>query len=278
MTRPYVVIAHRGASGRELAPENTLSAFEKAIDLGVDLIELDVHATRDDEVVVIHDATLERTTHGKGPVRERTLAEIKRLDAGSWFDIRYAGEKIPTLKEVLDTGRRRAVMLVEVKTPDIVDSVIRDVREMRVVDDVVIQSFYRAVIKKVREMNPRLPTALIVGGATVTNPRRKGRSLVKRALKAGANTLSIWHQGVTPEMVEEVQKRGISLWAWTVNEEADIRCIISAGVNGIISDYPDRLLSGCAPTSEGKVKRWRRWRLGKRSWRKQLRNRKVEVQ
>jgi hypothetical protein len=97
-------------------------------------------------------------------------------------------------------------------------------------------------------------------------------------LKAGANTLSVWYQGVTPEMVEEVQKRGISLWAWTVNEEEEINRVVAAGVNGMISDYPDRLLVVLDPTSQRQVTKRKRWRFGKGGWRERLRNRKMEAQ
>ena len=110
-----IVLAHRGYSAK--APENTMAAFELALAVGADGIELDVHMTRDGEIVVIHDDTLDRTTNGKGPVSDQTMAELRELDAGSWFSPEFAGERIPTLKLVLELIKDKDVLLnIEIKT------------------------------------------------------------------------------------------------------------------------------------------------------------------
>ena len=109
-----LVVAHRGCSGR--APENTIAAFEMALEQGSDMIECDVRLTKDEEVVVFHDRALDRTTNGKGPVEQRTLEELKRLDAGSWFSSKFSGERIPTLSEVLHLLEGRAFLNIELKT------------------------------------------------------------------------------------------------------------------------------------------------------------------
>src|SRR5712691_9435510 len=112
-TRDFMVIAHRGASF--YAPENTFAAFDLAIEMGVSHIELDVHSTIDDHIVVIHDETVDRTTNGSGPVTSHTLGALAKLDAGSWFDEKFAGEQIPTFADVLDRYKGRAHIHTEIK-------------------------------------------------------------------------------------------------------------------------------------------------------------------
>ncbi len=109
----FLVIAHRGASG--YAPENTLASIRKGLDMGADMVEIDIHLSKDGEVVVIHDATLERTTDGTGKVQSKTLEELKKLNAGSWFGKEFSQEKIPTLKEVIDLMDGKALLLIELK-------------------------------------------------------------------------------------------------------------------------------------------------------------------
>ncbi|MEE8523355.1 MAG: glycerophosphodiester phosphodiesterase family protein, partial [Thermoanaerobaculia bacterium] len=141
------VIAHRGFSG--VAPENTLVAIRKAIDVGADMAEIDVLLSRDRHVVVIHDDTLDRTTDGKGPVEDLSLEELRRLDAGSWFSAEFAGERMPTLAEVLDLVRGRILLNVEIKSEavtreiegGIVDRVLRLIAEREMGDQVILSSF-----------------------------------------------------------------------------------------------------------------------------------------
>ena len=133
-----VRIAHRGASGS--APENTAAAFERAIRIGVDAIEVDVHGTSDGRVVVLHDPTLDRTTDRCGWVREQTLEQIRHADAGAWFGREFRGEQVPQLEEAIEMTRHRALLLVEIKGEFLAEKVLQIVGEMDAADQVVIQS------------------------------------------------------------------------------------------------------------------------------------------
>ncbi|MGH7411421.1 MAG: glycerophosphodiester phosphodiesterase family protein, partial [Candidatus Methylomirabilis sp.] len=152
-------IAHRGASA--LAPENTMAAFEKAIELGADVIELDLHLTRDGELVVIHDDTLDRTTDGRGPVHGRSLEEIRRLDAGRWFGQAFAGERIPTLSEVLDRFAGKIPLALEVKAgsaffPGIEERLVSALRHHSAVEQTAVASFDHFALKRLKEIEPTL--------------------------------------------------------------------------------------------------------------------------
>ena len=232
-------IAHRGASG--LAPENTLTAFELAIQLGVDLIEVDVHGTVDGAVVVVHDSTLTRTTDRQGAVRELTLSQIRQADAGSRFQPPTKNELIPTLEEVLELTRNRAVLLIEIKADFLAERVLQIVESMEAESHVIIQSFNPETVHRVKLLNSSIPTALVVGKLPTTPSRVRARRMVGEVLEAGANVLSIWHAVLTPQFFEEVRRRGISVWTWTVDEQIIMRDLIQMGVQGIITNFPDRL-------------------------------------
>ena len=158
---PTRVIAHRGFSGA--APENTLAAFEKAIEVGADMFELDVLLSRDGRVVVIHDDTLDRTTDGEGKVAAFTLAELKKLDAGSWFSAEFAGERIPTLEEALRLAKGCILVNVEIKTEavgrGVVAKALEVIDELDMKDNVVISSFDPTALAKARELHPGIRTA-----------------------------------------------------------------------------------------------------------------------
>ena len=174
------------------SPENTLTAFRAAIAAGADMIELDVHLTRDNEVVVIHDDTLERTTNGKGNVAEKTLAELKSLDAGSWFNSRFAGERIPTLAEVLEIARNRILVNIELKKgknfpytmEELADRTLAVVEKAGMTDQVLFSSFDPAAVNRIRRRNPRLPIALIVESPG-RNPRSRAEAYATPRSTAG---------------------------------------------------------------------------------------------
>ncbi|MEM7513725.1 MAG: glycerophosphodiester phosphodiesterase family protein [Bacteroidota bacterium] len=153
-----LVIAHRGSSG--LAPENTLAAIQKSIDAGVDMIEVDLHLSKEGEVIILHDATLERTTNGCGEAMDFTVEELQQLDAGSWFSEEFTGEKIPTLKEVFDLVQGKIVLLLELKKGDqglyegIVKAVVDQVREYGMGKQVVLQSFESEVVDELVRIAP----------------------------------------------------------------------------------------------------------------------------
>ena len=234
-----VRIAHRGASGS--APENTAAAFERAIQIGVDAIEVDVHGTSDGRVVVIHDPTLDRTTDRCGWVREQTLEQIRHADAGAWFGRQFRGEQVPLLEEAIETTRHRALLLVEIKGEFLAEKVLQIVGETDAADQVVIQSFNPETIRRVKLLDAGIPTALLIGKLPAAPSRVRARRLVKQVLEVGANALAIWHTTLTPSFFEETRKRAVSVWAWTVDEELVMRDMVQMGVQGIITNHPERL-------------------------------------
>ncbi len=236
---PVMRIAHRGASGDGLAPENTLTAIEKAIEIGVDAVEIDVHLTADGEVVVIHDRTVDRTTNGSGPVDQMTLAELKRLDAGSWFTREFAGERVPTLQEVLDLVGWRALLLIEAKTEEAAERAVTIIRSMRAQSRVVMQSFLGPAVRSINRLDRRIPTAFLMTGSEANLRRRTG--VVKRVLKLGANALALRYTAATPDLVQMFLSRAMGFWVYTVDEPEEMREMIEMGVGGIITNYPDRL-------------------------------------
>jgi len=229
-------IAHRGASA--YAPENTLAAFERAVELGADAIEFDIHLSRDGELVVIHDDTLDRTTDGSGPVRERSLGELMRLDAGRWFGEGFAGQRIPRLDEVLDRFAGKIPVALEIKAgstffPGIEEKVISALRERAAIDHAAVASFDHYALRRLKEIEPTIRTAALLVGRPV--------SLSALAGPAEANGLALEASFVTKTEVEACRAAGLQLVVWVVNDPAQMRHFIRLGVDGIITDRPDLL-------------------------------------
>ena len=277
---PPLRIAHRGASGQGLAPENTLAAFEKAVQLGVDMLEIDVHATRDGQVVVLHDTTLDRTTDGTGIVAELSSAEVRQADAGSWFAADFTGERVPLLEEVLDLARHRALVLIEIKADFITERILQIIATVAATEHVVLQSFNPATVERGKLLAPGLPTALLIGQLPTTPSRVRARRLVQQVLQVGANALASWHATLTPPFLEEMRKRGVAVWAWTVDEDIVMRDLAMMGVQGIITNCPDRLnlvLDDLVEDGQLQPPLGRRQRLKRSRWgrRRQLRKLKA---
>jgi glycerophosphoryl diester phosphodiesterase len=237
---PVLVVAHRGFSGT--APENTLLAFKKALELGVDMIELDVHLSKDGEVVVIHDDTLNRTTNGKGKVVEYTLRELKQLDAGSFFSPPFSGERIPTLKEVLQLVKGRVPLIIELKKGemgrttiiDLADRAFQEVEKSGMLSQVLFASFELSAIERIRERNPHVPVAFNFGKDwSLPNEVTGGKPIP--ILSCRARVLNAVN-------VSEAHKQGIKVFVWALNTEEEMERFIKMGVDGIITDYPDRLI------------------------------------
>lgn len=237
---PIMVIAHRGFSGA--APENTLAAFKKGIEIGSDMIELDVHLSRDGEIVVIHDETLERTTNGKGMVADHTLQELKSVDAGSSFGPAFAGEKIPTLKEVLDLAKGRVLVNIEIKNPthqrysiiDLTEKTLREVEKAGVIDKVIFSSFNPVSLEWIGKKEPRAQTAFLF--------HRPWNSLPDIPGSQEYSVLNLRNIHLTREKVAEIKKAGKRVNVYTVNPGEEIRKFVDWGVDGIITNYPDRLI------------------------------------
>jgi glycerophosphoryl diester phosphodiesterase len=240
-----LLIAHRGASGH--APENTLAAFKKAVTLGATFIETDLQLTRDARLVAIHDETVNRTTNGKGAVHDMTLAELRRLDAGSWFGSEFAGERIPTLEEVLDFAKKFDVIFyLEMKPGGSwggEHALIGGLRLSGEIARTIVISFDSAILANIRKIEPTLMTGLLYDG-NIEEP-------IERALEVGARQLAIRGDLISPGLLTAARKKDLQVVCWTVNHSAQMRLLMDAGVDGIISDYPDRL-SATAKTAKAK--------------------------
>jgi glycerophosphoryl diester phosphodiesterase len=232
-SRP-LLIGHRGYPAWH--PENTLASFEGAMQAGCDMIELDVTLTRDRKVVVIHDDTLDRTTTGKGPVRGHTLAEIKALDAGSWFDARFAAERVPELSEVMELTAGRCLLNIEIKESAFEADYPADAIEHQVVqlvktsggsDRVILSSFDKRILQRIAAMEAPPAVAYISDHGA---DRRVLEMLL--AMKAFS-----WHprfKVLTRDQVEMMHAAGLKVFPWTINTRAEAEKVLSLGVDGLI--------------------------------------------
>jgi glycerophosphoryl diester phosphodiesterase len=232
-----LAIAHRGASGH--APENTLAAFKRAVALGATFIETDLQLTRDSRFVAMHDGTVNRTTNGQGKVHDMTMAELRRLDAGSWFGSEFAGERIPTLDEILEFSKKNDVVFyLELKPSGSwggEHALVGALRESGEIPRAVVISFDADILVRLRQIEPTMMTGLLYDGQ-IEQP-------LEKALEVGARQLAVRGDLVTPSLLTDARKRDLQVVCWTVNHPAHIRMLMAAGVDGIMSDYPDRLVA-----------------------------------
>jgi len=221
-------IAHRGAAG--YAPENTIASFKKAIELKADMIELDVYLCQSGELIIMHDDKVDRTTNGKGYLWNKNLKEIKSLDAGN-------GEKVPTLKEALDFIDKKVPVNIELKgekTAVPVSQLIDGYKKKGWKDkDFLVTSFKREEVKKFKLLKPN-----IKAGFCSWKMPSDYESLAE---KIGLYSLSLFFDYLNKRIVSRAQKKGLKVFAWTVNKDDDIQRMKSLGVDGIFSDYPDRI-------------------------------------
>ncbi len=222
-------IGHRGACGYE--PENTLRSFNRAVQLHVDMIELDVHVCRSGEIVVIHDSKVDRTTNGTGYVADKTLDELRTLDAGK-------GERLPALQEVLDLINRKVKVNIELKGTGTAKPVFQ-LLEKHVKEsgwsysDFLISSFNHDELQEFR----RLSKEFSIGVLTKDIPT----GFVEFVERIGAYSVNVCIESITKELVDDARRRGIKVFVWTVDSIDDIGRMKSLGVDGICSNYPDRL-------------------------------------
>jgi len=216
------VIGHRGAKAYE--PENTLRSLAKALALGVDAVEVDVRACKDGALVVIHDETVDRTTKSKGKVKDLTLSQLRKLDAGM-------GERIPLLSEVLDFVKGKSKLLIEIKEKSIEDKVVEEVVNRGMLEDVIFVSFYHTSIAKVKELAPKAKTGIIFTCEPV-DP-------VDLAVKAKAEVLLPSYMTLTRHVVEKAHERGLVVYTWVLNKPEEIVTALKLGVDGFASDKPD---------------------------------------
>jgi len=237
---PVLVTAHRGFSGD--APENTLAAFKKAMEVGSDMIELDVRFSKDGKIVVIHDNTLERTTSGQGQVTDYTLQELKKLDAGSWFGPRFAQEGIPTLKEVLELAKGKIPLNIEIKDApegqykivDLAEQALREAHDAGMAGQVIFSAFNPSALERIRERNPPSWVALLY--------HRDWNSLREVTGGRAFSVLNLRHSFLTREKIGRIHREGMKVNTYTVNSEEEMEQFIRWGVDGIITNHPDKLI------------------------------------
>jgi len=232
-TRP-LLIGHRGYPAK--FPENTLAAFEGAMQAGCDMIELDVTLSRDRKVVVIHDDTLDRTTNGKGPVLGQTFEELKRLDAGSWFAPRFSAERIPELSEVMELTAGRCMLNIEIKQSafeagypiDAIEhQVVTLVRAGGAMDRVIISSFDKRILERIAAMDA--PPVIAYISDHGVDERVLDMLLAMKAFS--------WHPSfkvLTRDQVDMLHTAGLKVFPWTINTRAEAEKVLALGVDGLI--------------------------------------------
>ncbi|MBI3968951.1 MAG: hypothetical protein HY329_25205 [Chloroflexi bacterium] len=225
------IIAHRGASG--YAPENTRAAFDLALELRADGIETDVQLSRDGVLVLMHDATVDRTTNGTGRVAALDWSDLAALDAGSWHGERFAGERIPRLDGFLNRYVDQIQVCLEVKDPAGTEPVIRLLSERGLVapGKLELTSFDWDTVTRLHEALPQLPVAFLTEAF--------GEALIEQVAKAGLAQICPQVSVVRPELVARAHQRGLTVRAWRVKGDEDIRRLHAAGVDGATSNWPD---------------------------------------
>ncbi|MGJ7043857.1 glycerophosphodiester phosphodiesterase [Thermoanaerobacterium thermosulfurigenes] len=233
-----LVIAHRGDSKN--APENTLSSFKRAVDVGSDGIELDVQLSKDGYLVVIHDERVDRTTDGIGYVKDYTLKELKRLSAGIKFGRNYMNEKIPTLTEVFELLENKSILVnIEIKSglisyPGIEEKLVNCIFEYNFEDLVLISSFNHYSLKTVKDIEPRLNIGLLYECGLVEPWHIANRM--------HAYSLHPFYVNIIPEVVKGCKSNNVQLFPWTIDDEELMKNMIRLGVDGIITNDPSKLI------------------------------------
>jgi glycerophosphoryl diester phosphodiesterase len=231
---PVLRVGHRGAKGH--APENTFASFQLAVEMGVSAVETDVHLSKDGEVVLIHDHSVDRTTDGRGFVKDLTLRDLKQLDAGNWYDPRFAGQRIPTLSELLEWARDRVGVAIEIKNgpiyyPGIAEKVIRLLKEHSMERQAILISFDHLVLREAKMIAPEIATGILYVGRFVNE--------LGAARAAAADALHPNWAFVTPDLVEKAHAAGLAVSPWCPNDLSTLRLLSEMGVDSIGTDYPD---------------------------------------
>jgi glycerophosphoryl diester phosphodiesterase len=239
-----LILAHRGSS--VYAPENTLAAFELAVLQGAPAVELDAKLTADGEIIVIHDATVDRTTNGTGKVSEYTLAELQELDAGGWFGPCFNGEKVPSLRQVFECLRDRVYINVELTnyaTPAdaLIERVVNLIAELGIADQILFSSFSWKNITKARKLMPEIPCGLLAAPRTAWPVYWAGTFIAH-------GTYNPEIRDVTPRLLAACHRRKKPVFTYTVLDPADMRRLIDMGIDGLFVNDP---LAGLAATGAG---------------------------
>ena len=222
-------IAHRGASG--YAPENTRAAFDLAIDLGATAIETDVRVTTDGELVLFHDATVDRTSDATGPVDDFSLAELRALDLGGWFGPAFRGERIVTLDEVLDEYAARIPLVLEIKDPRATKPLVERLLLRGLVDRVQVTSFLWYPLLDARALSPELTLGFLTPSFDA--------DLVERVRRRGFNQVCPRVDQLTAARVAHAHERGLAVRAWGISHRFEIQRLIETGTDGATVNWPD---------------------------------------
>ncbi|MBV7327577.1 glycerophosphodiester phosphodiesterase [Chloroflexi bacterium TSY] len=241
MTKQSLIFAHRGA--REAAPENTLPAFAKALEMGVDGIELDVQCSSDGELVVIHDFDVDKTTNGVGPVSQFAVAELLKLDAGSHFDPAYSDIRIPRFVDVLDLVQDRCIINVEIKSRDAkggpeVEPLVELIQTRNLYEQVIVSSFNPPTLIKMRWTDPKVSLGLLYFEPLPSYLQKAWFSPI-----IAPEALHPHHTLIDQEWLGQAKADGYSVNTWTVNDLDEAQRLAKLGVDVIMTDVPDQLLA-----------------------------------
>ena len=240
LKRPKV-IGHGGAKG--YAPKDTRASFEKALELGVDIVELDLHQTKDGTLVVYHDPYLDRTTNYRGLIGEMWIKELKNIDVGSWFDSKFKDERILTLEEAIDLILHKTDLIIELKQASsshdrryegFEERVLNLVNQKNIKKRILITSFDHCSLKRLKELDPSVRIGALFGANWLT--------LWEEVQLLRAEAIHPHWVFTTKEMIQEAHSRGVKVNVWVVNQENWMKKLISWGTDGIVTDYPDRLV------------------------------------
>lgn len=248
--RDFKIVGHKGASG--YAPENTLASFQKAMDLGADMIEIDVHYTKDGEVVVFHDEDVSRTTDGRGKIHEMTLAEVKELDAGSWFDTTFVDERIPTLAEAIDLIHGKMECIIDIKSRGheyyhgFSERIVEIVDEKGAKDWCIIQAYDEQYLEDAYQADSTIQLKKIMMGEDETHLLAfyiNAKNFTDhRNMHEFYGTLNPHFTTLSQRRIFRFKARGYKVFTYVVNRRSDMLKMLNMGVDGIITDYPDRMV------------------------------------
>ncbi|MBI5020522.1 MAG: hypothetical protein HZB59_03720 [Ignavibacteriales bacterium] len=233
-----LIIGHRGSSA--CAPENTITSFLRAIEDESDAIELDIRLSLDHQLIVIHDRHVNRTTNGSGNISKLYLEDIKRYDAGSWFDLKYEGEKIPALPEVLKVCKGKIGINIEIKSDVggktdaiIVNNCLNELRRYKNNDDILISSFNKNTLEKIRVQNSDISLGFLYDPI-----QRYLRNTVKQTIALGAEYLIVSNRIIGRRLVEEAHEAGVRVGVFTVNTRKQLNKVVRCNVDAIIINDP----------------------------------------
>lgn len=224
-----LVIAHAACAGH--APENTLAGIRTALETGADAIEVDIQASADGVPMLMHDLTVDRTTNGSGDLASLTLKQLQALDAG--------GEPVPTFAQALELARGRGLLVAEIKRPGCEAALADVIRRADALEDVMVWSFMPPALAAMRHAEPRLPGGLLIAPRSIS----EWPMLRELALRLGLQAVSVFHLDVSADVVARARRSGLTVYAWTADADSDIQRLLDLGVDGIVSNYPERALA-----------------------------------